>query len=83
MGGFPGPTFFTVVPLVARVADAGADDADAMPAAVDVHTLVGRHVALRALPAAVALAAAAGVLPVPAAQQGARGWGGGSMGHGV
>jgi len=53
------PTLFTVVPLVASVADAGAHNADAVSTAVDVDALVGRHVALGALPATVALAAAA------------------------
>ena len=80
-GRVPCRTFFTVVPLVARVTDAGAHDADAVPAAVDVHALVGRHVALGALPAAVALAAAARVLPVSAAQQGACSWGPWGGGH--
>lgn len=66
-------TLLAVVALVARVADAGSHDADAVASAVDVHALVGRHVALCALPAAVALAAATRVLPVSAAQHRAGG----------
>lgn len=66
-------TLLAVVALVAGVADAGSHDADAVASAVDVHALVGRHVALRALPAAVALAAAPRVLAVPAAQHRAGG----------
>lgn len=61
-------TFLAVLALVSGVADAGAHDADAVAAAVDVDALVGRHVALGAFPAAVALAAAPRVLSVPAAQ---------------
>lgn len=61
-------TFLTVLALVAGVADAGAHDADAVAPAVDVDALVGRHVALGAFPAAVALAAAPRVLSVPTAQ---------------
>lgn len=66
-------TLLAVVPLVAGVADAGSYDADAMAAAVDVDALVGWHVALRSLPAAVALAAAPRVLAVPTAQDRAGG----------
>ena len=68
-------TFLAVVPLVARVAGAGAHDADAVAPAVDVDALRVGHVALRALPPAEAQASPPGVLAVPAAQHGAGGWG--------
>lgn len=61
-------TLIAVFPLVTSVAGAGADDADAMASTVDVDALVGRDVTLCAFPAAVTLAAAAGVLTVAAAQ---------------
>lgn len=61
-------TFLTALALVARVTDAGAHDAGAMAAAGHVDALVGRHVALRTLPATVAQAPALHVLAVPAAQ---------------
>lgn len=69
------PTFLAALALVARVADAGAHDAGAVVAAGHVDTLVGGHVALGALPAAVAQAPALHVLAVPTAQHGAGGWG--------
>lgn len=47
-------TFLTALALVARVADAGAHDAGAMAAAGHVDALVGGHVTLGPLPAAVA-----------------------------
>lgn len=67
-------TFLAVLALITSIADAGAHDADAVSSAVDVDALVSRHVALRALPPAVALAAAPRVLPIPAAQYWAGGW---------
>ena len=68
-----GPTFLAVLALVAGVADAGAHDAGAVVAAGHVDALVGWHVALGALPAAVAQAPALHVLAVPAAEHGAGG----------
>lgn len=68
-------TFLTVLALVAGVADAGAHDAGAMVAAGHVNTLVGGHIALGALPAAVAQAPALHVLAVPTTEHGAGGWG--------
>lgn len=70
-----GPTFLAALALVARAADAGARDAGAMVAAGRVDTLVGGHVALGALPAAVAQAPALHVLAIPATEHGAGGWG--------
>lgn len=67
-------TFLAVLALITSIADAGAHDADAVSAAVDVDALVGRHVALGALPPAVALAAAPRVLAVPAAQHRTGSW---------
>ena len=68
-----GPTFLAALALVAGVADAGAHDAGAVVAAGHVDALVGGHVALSALPAAVAQAPALHVLAVPAAEHGAGG----------
>ena len=70
-----GPTFLAALALVAGVADAGAHDAGAVVAAGHVDALVGGHVALGALPAAVAQAPALHVLPIPAAEHGAGGCG--------
>lgn len=70
-----GPTFLAVLALVARVADAGAHDAGAVVAAGHVDALAGGHVALGALPAAVAQAPALHVLAVAAAEHGAGGCG--------
>lgn len=68
-------TFFAALSLVAGVADAGAHDAGAVAAAGHVDALVGGHVALGALPAAVAQAPALHVLAIPAAQHGTGGCG--------
>lgn len=67
-------TFLAVLALITSIADAGAHDADAVSSAVDVDALVDRHVALGALPPAVALAAAPRVLTVPAAQHWTGSW---------
>lgn len=67
-------TFLTVVALVASVATAGAHQANPMSSTVDVDALVGRHVALHALPAAVALAAAVRVLAVSVAKNRTGSW---------
>lgn len=77
-----GLTFLAVLSLVARVAGAGARDADAVAPAVDVDALAIGHVALRPLPPAEAKTAPPGVLTVPAAQHGAGGWGG-QRSHGL
>lgn len=69
------PTFLAALALVARVADAGAHDAGAMVAAGHVDTLVGGHIALSTLPAAVAQAPALHILAIPATEHGAGGWG--------
>lgn len=61
-------TFFTVFSFISRVAGARAHDANASAPALGINALCCRHVALRALPAAVAEAASLGVLPVAAAQ---------------
>lgn len=66
-----GPTFLAVLALVAGVADAGAHDAGAVVAAGHVDALVGWHVALGTLPAAVAQAPALHVLAIPTAEHGA------------
>ena len=68
-----GLTFLAVLALVAGVADAGAHDAGAVVTAGHVDALVGGHVALGALPAAVAQAPALHVLAVPTAEH----WAGG------
>lgn len=68
-------TFLTALSLVAGVADAGAHDAGAVAAAGHVDALIGRHVALSALPATVAQAPALHVLAIPAAQHGTGGCG--------
>lgn len=68
-------TFLAVLALVAGVADAGAHDAGAMVAAGHIDTLVGGHVTLGALPAAVAQTPALHVLAVPTTEYGAGGWG--------
>lgn len=67
-------TFFAVLPLVARVADARPHDARPVAAARDVNALVGGNVALGALPAAVTHAATFKVLTVPTAQHRAGGF---------
>lgn len=61
-------TFLTVLSFVPWVASTRAHDADAPAPALRVDALRGRHVALRALPAAEAQAASLRVLPVAAAQ---------------
>lgn len=61
-------TFFAVLSFVARVADAGPHDAGPMAAARDVNALVGGHVTLGTLPAAVTHATTFEVLTVPTAQ---------------
>lgn len=67
-------TFFTIIALVASIADAGTHNADAVSSTVDVDALVGWHVALGSFPPAVALAAATGVLAVTTAQHWAGSW---------
>lgn len=67
-------TFFAVLPLVAWVADARPHDAGPVAAARDVNALVGGHVALGALPAAVTHAATFKVLTVPTAEHRAGGF---------
>lgn len=66
-------TFLTALALVAWVADAGAHDAGAMAAAGHIYALVGGHVTLSTLPAAVAQAPALHVLAIPTAQHGTGG----------
>lgn len=61
-------TFFTVFSFISGVAGARAHDANATAPALGINALRCRHVALGALPAAVAEAASFGVLPVAAAQ---------------
>lgn len=68
-------TFFTVLPFVARIADAGSDNAGAVVAAGHVNALVCRDVTLGAFPAAVAETSSLHVLSVTAAQHGAGCWG--------
>lgn len=68
-------TFLAALSLVAGVADAGAHDAGAVAAAGHVDALIGRHIALSALPATVAQAPALHVLAIPAAQHGTGGCG--------
>lgn len=70
-----GPTFLAALALVAGVADAGAHDAGAVVAAGHVDALAGGHVALGALPSAVAQAPALHVLAVSATEHGAGGCG--------
>lgn len=67
-------TFLTIITLITSIADASTDNADAMSSTVDVDALVGWHVALGAFPAAVALAAATGVLAITTAQHWAGSW---------
>ena len=67
-------TFLTIITLITSVADASTDNADAVSSTVDVDALVGWHVALGAFPAAVALAAATGVLAITTAQHWAGSW---------
>lgn len=64
-------TLFTVGSFVAGVAHTVTRHAQSVSAALRIDTLGGRDVTLGALPAAVALAAPPGVLPVTAAQDGA------------
>lgn len=66
-------TFLTVLPFVAGGADAGPINAGAVAPAGGVDALIHGHIALGALPAAVALACPFGVLSVPAAQHRAGG----------
>lgn len=66
-------TFLTVLAFVAGGAHAGPIDARAVAPAGRVDALIHGHVALRAFPAAVALARPFRVLTVPTAQDGAGG----------
>lgn len=66
-------TFLTVLPFVAGRADAGPINAGAVAPAGGVDALIHGHIALGALPAAVALACPFGVLSIPAAQHRAGG----------
>lgn len=60
-------TFFTVFSFVAWVADTGSNNTRPMVTACDVNALVGGHVTLWALPAAVTHAATFKVLTIPTA----------------
>lgn len=65
---FKTSTFFTVLPFVSRVADAGSPNAGPMAAARDIDALAGGNITFGALPTAVAHATTFKVLTIPTAQ---------------
>lgn len=67
-------TFFTALPFVAWVADAGPHDARAMVIAGNIDALIRWDVTFCSFPAAVAQAPAFHVLPISTAQHWAGCW---------